>query len=187
VLSIRGGCIGRVFAIAPHDTIIPASPKCPSRTGAAAMSQSIAQIYLHIVFSTRKREPFFTDQVLRAEIHKRLGGQCNKLDCPVIRVGGVADHIHILCRLGKSITVSDFHKEFKRESSQWIKTITPDFANFYWQKGYGAFSVSPSHIEDLCRYIDNQEEHHKTETFQDEFRRLLRKYGVEFDERYVWD
>ncbi len=86
-----------------------------------------------------------------------------------------------------NFALKDFLKELKRESSQWIKTKSPDLADFYWQNGYGAFSVSPSHVDDLCTYIDNQEEHHRTETFQDEFRRLLTKYGVKWDERYVWD
>ena len=151
------------------------------------MSQSLVQIYMHIVFSTKGREPFLEDRSTRDNIHLRLGGLCNELGCPVIRVGGVADHIHVLCRFGKSITVSDFHKEFKRKSSRWIKTASPDLTDFYWQSGYGAFSVSPGHVDELRRYIENQEEHHKTETFQEEFRRLLKKYGVEYDERYVWD
>jgi REP element-mobilizing transposase RayT len=151
------------------------------------MSQSLVQIYLHLVFSTKNRTPFLTDPTIRGEVHKSLGGLCNKLDCPVLCVGGVADHVHILCRFGKAIEVKELFKELKRESSQWIKTMSPDLSEFYWQVGYGAFSVSPSHIEDLRRYIANQEEHHKTETFQEEFLRLLKKYGVEYDERYLWD
>jgi putative transposase len=85
------------------------------------------------------------------------------------------------------MSVVDFIKELKRDSSKWIKTIGPDLGDFSWQAGYGAFSVSPSHIEDLREYIANQEEHHKTETFQEEFLRILKKYGVEYDERYLWD
>lgn len=151
------------------------------------MSQSLAQIYLHIVFSTKDRRAYLQDASLRAELHNYLGGTCNTLDCPVIRVGGVADHVHILCRFGKTIKVADFVRELKRDSSKWLKTKSPSLDDFHWQKGYGAFSVSPSHVEALRRYIGNQEEHHRTESFQDEFRRLLRKYQVEYDERYVWD
>jgi putative transposase len=151
------------------------------------MSQSFAQIYLHIVFSTKHRHPFLHDRKIRDEIHHGLGGECNKLQSPVLRVGGVADHVHILCRFSVIFALKDFLKELKRESSQWIKTKSPDLTDFYWQNGYGAFSVSPSHVEDLCAYIDNQEEHHRKETFQDAFRRLLTKYGVKWDERYVWD
>jgi REP element-mobilizing transposase RayT len=151
------------------------------------MSQSLAQIYLHIVFSTKERRPFLQDKAIRDELHKYLGGTCNNLDCPVLRVGGVADHVHILCRLGRSIAVAELLKELKRDSSQWVKTKSPALSDFYWQNGYGAFSVSPGHVEALREYIANQEEHHRAETFQDEFRRLLTKYGLQWDERYVWD
>jgi REP element-mobilizing transposase RayT len=151
------------------------------------MPQSLAQIYLHLVFSTKDRRPFLQDAALRGELHRYLGGTCNKLDCPVLRVGGAADHVHILCRLGRSIAVADLIKELKRDSSQWVKTKAASLADFYWQNGYGAFSVSPGHVEALREYIASQEEHHRTVTFQDEFRRLLTKYGLEWDERYVWD
>jgi putative transposase len=151
------------------------------------MPQSLAQIYVHIVFSTKERRNFLQDRSMRDECHKYLGGTCNNLGCPVLCVGGVADHVHILCRLGRTMSVADLVKELKRDSSQWLKTKAPDLANFYWQSGYGAFSVSPGHVEALRIYIANQEEHHRTESFQDEFRRLLTKYGIEWDERYVWD
>ncbi len=151
------------------------------------MPQSLAQIYVHIVFSTKERRLFLQNQSIRAEAHKYLGGACNNLGCPVLCVGGVADHVHILCRLGRTTSVADLVKELKRDSSQWLKTKAPDLASFYWQNGYGAFSVSPGHVEALRAYIANQEEHHRTVSFQDEFRRLLTKYGLEWDERYVWD
>jgi REP element-mobilizing transposase RayT len=151
------------------------------------MGQSLAQIYLHIVFSTKNRRPLLQDQTIRNEMHAFLGGECKKLDCPVLRVGGNDDHVHILCRLGRTISIAELVKELKRESSQWVKTKDPSLADFYWQAGYGAFSVSPRHVEILRVYIANQEDHHRTETFQDEFRRLLKKYGIEWDERYVWD
>ena len=151
------------------------------------MPQSLAQIYLHLVFSTKNRSPFLHDQSIRAEMHNYLGGTCNNLDCPVLRVGGVADHVHFLCRLGKTMSVADLVKELKRESSQWAKTKGPALADFFWQSGYAAFSISPGHVEALREYIANQEEQHRTESFQDELRRLLTKYGLEWDERYIWD
>jgi putative transposase len=151
------------------------------------MPQSLAQIYLHLVFSTKDRRPFLQDLQVREEMHYYLGGTSNKLGCPVLRVGGVADHVHILCRLGRTITIADLVKELKRDSSQWAKSMTPELRDFYWQNGYGAFSVSPGHVEDLRAYIANQDEHHRQESFQEEFRRLLTKYGLEWDERYVWD
>ncbi|HMF17765.1 MAG TPA: IS200/IS605 family transposase [Gemmataceae bacterium] len=121
------------------------------------MSQSLAQIYLHIVFSTKERRPFLQNPALREELRKYLGGTCKNLNCPVLCVGGVADHVHILCRLGRTISVADLVKELKRESSKWLKTKAPDLIDFYWQNGYGAFSVSPAHVEALRKYIANQE------------------------------
>lgn len=151
------------------------------------MSQSLTQVYLHIVFSTKHREPFLKDQSIRENLHAYLAGTCKNLESPSLIVGGVEDHVHILCRQSKTITISDHIRELKRESSKWIKQQDSSLESFYWQLGYGAFSISPSHIEALTQYIANQEEHHRTESFQDEFRRLCAKYGLEIDERYCWD
>jgi putative transposase len=151
------------------------------------MPQSLAQVYLHLIFSTKHRRPWLHDQALRDELHNYLGGTCRNLDSPSLLVGGIEDHAHILCRLGTSIAIATLIRDLKRESSKWIKTKHADLADFHWQDGYGAFSISPAHIADLRKYIANQEEHHKKESFQDEFRRILAKYGIEYDERYVWD
>ena len=151
------------------------------------MPQSLAQIYLHIVFSTKYRVPFLADRALREESHTYLGGTCRNLDSPSLIVGGVEDHVHVLCRLGKVWSVSELVRELKRESSKWLKEQSSDLSSFFWQGGYGAFSISPGHVKGLTDYIANQEEHHKKETFQEEFRRLLRLYGIEFGEKYVWD
>jgi putative transposase len=151
------------------------------------MPQSLAQIYLHIVFSTKERRPSLQDRAIRDEMHSYLGGTCNHLDCPVLRVGGTADHVHVLCRFGRTISVADLIRELKRESSKWLKTRAPQLDDFHWQSGYGAFSVSPGHVPILSNYVANQEEHRGKEGFQDEFRRILTKYGLAWDERYVWD
>jgi REP element-mobilizing transposase RayT len=151
------------------------------------MAQSLSQIYVHIIFSTKNRKPFLQDIPSRQRLHKFLAKTCNTLDSPCLEAGGVEDHVHLLCRLSKSSSVSDLIKELKRSSSVWVKTELAGLDEFYWQSGYGAFSISPSHVEALQRYIINQEKHHRRESFQDEFRRLLRKYNIEFDERYVWD
>ena len=151
------------------------------------MPQSLAQIYLHIVFSTKGRRAYLQNPQLRDELHHYLGGACRNQGSPSLIVGGVADHIHILCRLSRTYSVSDLVKELKRESSVWLKTKSPLLADFHWQDGYGAFSISPGHVPLLRTYIAGQEEHHNKETFQDEFRRLLKLYEVEYDERYVWD
>jgi putative transposase len=151
------------------------------------MPQSLAQIYLHIVFSTKDRVGFLRDADPRERTHAYLAGTCNNLDCPAIEVGGVADHVHVLCRLGRTISVAELVRDLKRESSKWIKEQGPTLVDFHWQAGYGAFSVSPSHVDEVQRYIQNQEEHHRTVSFQDEFRRICQKYGLELDERYAWD
>jgi REP element-mobilizing transposase RayT len=142
---------------------------------------------LHIVFSTKGRRAYLQDPALRTELHNYLGGACRNQGSPSVIIGGVADHVHILCRLSRTGSVADLVKELKRESSAWLKTKSPQLAEFHWQDGYGAFSISPSHVEALRKYIAGQEEHHKAESFQDELRRLLAKYGIEYDDRYVWD
>ena len=151
------------------------------------MSQSLVQIYVHIIFSTKNRIPFLTDIAFRERVHAYLAGICNKQDCPAIIVGGVADHVHLLCRLGKQTDISTLIREIKRDSSSWVKEQPLSLSAFYWQSGYGAFSISPSHVDGLADYIRDQEQHHKQETFQDEFRRICAKYGVPLDERYAWD
>ena len=151
------------------------------------MSQSLTQVYLHIVFSTKHRKRFLQDKQTRAEMHAYLVGICRNVQSPSLVVGGADDHIHILCRQSKNLTVVDFLRELKRDSSSWVKKQFPEISSFYWQQGYGAFSISPSHVDALRQYIAGQEEHHRQESFQDEFRRLCKKYGVDLDERYAWD
>ncbi len=151
------------------------------------MSQSLSQIYLHIVFSTKARRPFLQDKTIRERMHVYLKGICDKQDCQSLKVGGVDDHVHIACRLAKTMDVSSLIKALKQGSSIWVKSQFPALSAFHWQNGYGAFSISPSHLPALKQYIDNQEERHRQEPFQDEFRRLLKIYEIEYDERYVCD
>ena len=151
------------------------------------MAQSFAQIYLHIIFSTKQRRKYLQNKSLRDELHRYLGGTCRHLDSPSLAVGGIDDHVHILCRLSRAHSVSKLVRELKRESSKWIKIKDDQLSDFHWQDGYGAFSISPSHVRALRVYIANQEQHHQSESFQDEFRRVLKKYGVKYEERFVWD
>lgn len=150
------------------------------------MGQSLVKNYIHIVFSTKHRKPLI-HQPVETELHSYLGGVCNKLGCQVLIVGGFTDHIHILCMLSKKIALMKLLEELKSHSSKWIKTKGDDYTNFYWQDGYGAFSVNPAEVEIVINYIANQKDHHGKKTFQDEFRAFLKKYEVEYDERYVWD
>jgi REP element-mobilizing transposase RayT len=151
------------------------------------MPHALAEIYVHIVFSTRDRVPFLSDRGLRTEMHGYLAGACRNQKCPALIVGGVEDHVHILCRFGRTLTVANLLKGLKQESSKWIKTKDESLRDFYWQEGYGAFSTIPDRLSALRRYIAEQEEHHKKESFKNEYRRLLKAYNVEYDERYVWD
>ena len=151
------------------------------------MSQSLARICVHLVFSTKQRRPFLSDRNLRMELHAVLGELCNQLSSPVISVGGVEDHVHIACFLGRTRSVSDLIKEIKRESTGWIKKRSSALSEFEWQTGYAAFSISTQHIDRLVEYIRQQEEHHRTETFQEELIRVLKKTQTEYDERYLWD
>ncbi len=150
------------------------------------MGQSLVKNYVHIVFSTKHREPLIHPP-LEEELHAYLGGICNKLECTVLKVGGHTDHIHILCMLSKKITLMKLMEELKSHSSKWMKTRGPGYENFYWQDGYGAFSVNPSEVDTVIAYIANQHEHHSKKKFQDEYRAFLKKYNVDYDERYVWE
>ena len=150
------------------------------------MGQSLTKNYIHIVFSTKHRKPLIDDSI-ETELHSYLGGICNQLECQVVKVGGYTDHIHILCMLSKKIPLMELMKKLKSGSSKWIKTKAERYHNFYWQDGYGAFSVNPAEVEIVANYITNQKEHHRKKTFQDEYRDFLNKYNIVYDEKYVWD
>jgi putative transposase len=150
------------------------------------MPQSLSNILIHLIFSTKDRHPWL-EPGIREKAHAFLAGAVRQCDCEAYRVGGVADHVHLALRLSRTISVAELVKEVKTASSKWMKTQDASLHTFAWQQGYGVFSVSMSQKEALLHYIDTQEEHHHTRTFQDEYRGLLKKYGIEYDERYVWD
>ena len=151
------------------------------------MPQSLSVVYVHLVFSTKDRRPFLRERKVRESLHAYLGDISKRLDCPPILVGGVEDHVHMLARLGRTITQAEWVKEVKRVSNHWLKEHDVELANFEWQGGYADFSVSQSNLKQVQEYIAQQEEHHRTMTFQDELRSLLRKHHVECDECYVWE
>lgn len=151
------------------------------------MPQSLSNILLHVVFSAKERRPFLQDPAIRQELFKYSNGILKNLKCPSLIINGVADHVHILCQLARTIAVADLLKELKTSTSVWIKTQSKDLEFFQWQAGYGVFSVSQSNVEAVKNYIEHQEEHHRTMSYQDEYRELGRRHGVEIDERYVWD
>lgn len=151
------------------------------------MSQSLARVVIHIVFSTKNRRPWLEDIGVRNEVHKYLAQTLMTLGCPGITIDGVADHVHILCNLSRKIAIMDLLEGLKVDSSKFVKTKGEEYHDFCWQGGYGVFSVSESKVPEVRDYIDNQEQHHKRMTFQEEYRLLCQRHGIEIDERYVWD
>ena len=149
------------------------------------MPQSLVKMLAHIVFSTKDRVKIITPEI-EPLLFGYIGGIIRNNDARMIIAGGIADHIHLLVSLGR-IDVGVLIGDIKRNSSRWIKKQDVRFAKFYWQRGYGAFSIGQSQVATVSKYIQKQKEHHKKQTFQDEFRALCRKYDVEFDERYCWD
>ncbi len=150
------------------------------------MAQSLARILVHLIFSSKNWEASLHEDV-RPELHKYLATILKEFDPPAILIGSVEDHVHILFSHFKNHALIKMVEELKKDSSKWIKTKGEHYIGFYWQNGYGAFSVSQSNANEVGRYIANQAEHHRRKTFQDEYREFLRKYEMPYDERYVWD
>jgi REP-associated tyrosine transposase len=151
------------------------------------MPQSLAKILIHIVFSTKHRVPLLKDYQIRSELHAYTIRVLRELESPSLAINSVEDHIHILCLLSRKIAVMKLIEEIKTSTSKWIKTKGAAYRKFYWQGGYGVFSVSESKRKEVVSYIQRQEDHHRRRTFQDEFRLLCAKHGIAIDERYAWD
>jgi REP element-mobilizing transposase RayT len=151
------------------------------------MPQSLARIWLHITFSTAGRRAFLQNGDIREEMFHMLGHHANEIGCPPARSGGWIDHVHILCGLARTVSVAKLLEHLKTETSKWIKRRACDLPDFHWQAGYGAFSVSQSAVPQVIDYIERQAEHHRTMSFQEEFRLICQKHEIEIDERYVWD
>ncbi|MFZ4610521.1 MAG: IS200/IS605 family transposase [Gemmataceae bacterium] len=150
------------------------------------MPQSLARLYIHLIFSTKHREHLITDAV-RNSLHAYMATVLQNLGCDPVLINSVEDHVHILFELSRTVSVSQAVEEVKKSSSKWIKTQGNEFINFAWQAGYGAFTVSESNTSSVRQYIANQQEHHRKKTFQEEYRLFLERHGLVFDERYVWD
>ena len=149
------------------------------------MSQSLSQVYVHIVFHTKYNQDLLKADV-EDELYAYLGSILKANKCVPIAINGIENHIHILCIQSKNIALADLVEELKRNSSRWIKTKGTEYANFAWQGGYGAFSVSAYKAEVVKHYIENQKEHHKTEPVKDEYLKFLKEYGVDYNEDYLW-
>jgi putative transposase len=150
------------------------------------MSQSLVKILIHLVYSTKHRQPWST-KTHREALFAYQAGIYKEWDSPALAIGGMDDHVHALFVLSKNHPLKKIVEEVKKGSSKWAKIEGPKNADFYWQAGYAAFSVSQSNLDEVKKYIENQEEHHRRMTFQDELRALYNRHGIAFDERYVWD
>ena len=152
------------------------------------MPQSLAKVVVHLVFSTKNRTPWLQGQELRQELFAYMATILrNNVDSPAILINGVEDHVHVLGLLSRKFAIMDVVQEAKTETSKWLKKQSPALTTFAWQAGYGIFSVSESNIPAVKSYIENQEDHHRCVSFQDEFRVLCKRHGIEWDERFVWD
>ncbi|MGC3992309.1 MAG: IS200/IS605 family transposase [Chthoniobacteraceae bacterium] len=150
------------------------------------MPQSLARLSIHLVFSTKNRERMITDNV-RDSLHAYMASVMQNHKCPATLINSVEDHVHVLFELARTVAISDIVEEVKKASSKWMKSQGTEFADFAWQLGYGAFAVSESNILMVREYIANQREHHRTKSFQEEYRAFLERHKIAFDERYVWD
>jgi REP element-mobilizing transposase RayT len=150
------------------------------------MPQSLSSILIHLIFSTKNREPFLTPEI-DAELYPYMASILKALKSPALIINGTSDHLHTLFSLSRVATVADVVEEVKTESSKWIKRIGIEFQHFHWQSGYGAFSIGQSQVSTVKRYISRQKQHHRRITFQDEYRKFLKAYDVKYDERYIWD
>jgi REP element-mobilizing transposase RayT len=186
-LPRRGGNIpAQGNALGEERPQIGKALKGRDKTRTKSMPQSLAKNLIHLIYSTKHRTPCLAPEV-RSRLFAYKAGILKEWDSPALVIGGVADHVHLLFRLSKNHALVKVIEEVKQGSSKWLKTQGNEFCDFHWQAGYGAFSVSQSNVEQVKRYIEQQEEHHRTRTFQDELRALLKRHGIEYDERYVWD
>jgi len=150
------------------------------------MSQSLSKVYIHIAFSTKLRHNQI-DEFIETPLFEYLGGICKGLECNPVKVGGYKNHVHVLCTLSRKISQMKLMEELKKQSSKWVKTKGEEYSNFYWQDGYGIFSVNPMQVPDVVKYIENQKAHHQKVTFEEELLTFLKKYKVDYDERYLLD
>lgn len=150
------------------------------------MPQSLFKILVHVVFSTKNRVDLIAPEI-ESDLFGYIHGIIENNDSKLIIANGTANHVHLLLSLGKKTDIPVLVGDIKRSSSSWIKKQNLSYNNFYWQKGYGAFSIGQSQVGTITNYIKNQKVHHQKHDYESEFRAWLAKYEIDFDERYVWD
>jgi putative transposase len=160
--------------------------ECPERAQETAMPQSLAKDYIHLIFSTKNRERTIQNTI-RSRLHEYMGGILNHHGCVPIEINSEPDYVHILFLMTRTESLSDVIGQLKKSSNDWLKSAGREYADFYWQGGYAAFSVSKSQVDEVRRYIQNQQEHHRVKSFQEELRAFFKAYEMEYDERYVWE
>ena len=149
------------------------------------MAQLLCKIYLHIIFHVKTTSPTI-DETHWSRVHSYIGQLVNSTGCQVIRVGGVKDHIHVVCTLSRNEAIAHLVEEIKRNSSRWLKSLDKRYQSFAWQGGYAAFSISQSVVERTIEYVNNQKKHHQRVSFQDEYLQFLKTYNVDYDEKFVF-
>ena len=150
------------------------------------MPHSFCKIYTHSIFSTKDRQRWL-DESVRSRVHGYLATIARKLGCSYVVVGGVEDHVHILTEISKNVNLANMVGRMKEGSSKFIKTLGAEYEKFYWQSGYSVFSLGPTRVDDVKSYIERQVEHHRRQTFKEEYLAFLKRYGIEYDKRYVWE
>ena len=150
------------------------------------MASTLTNLLYHIVFTTRKKQNLISP-ALFVELYPYIGGIIREEKGKLLKIGGTLDHVHLLARFSASVSVSEMMRRVKGSSSKWVNENSKSASHFKWQRGYGAFSVSESSVENVVNYIENQEEHHRKTTFEEEFLLLLQKHKISYDEKYVWD
>ncbi|MEE6127666.1 IS200/IS605 family transposase [Chryseobacterium arthrosphaerae] len=150
------------------------------------MPQSLVKNYVHIVFSTKYRNDFI-DEEIEQELYSYIAVLCRDFEYRALQIGGTDNHIHILCRLSQKIPLMKLVQEVKAHSSKWIKTKGKKYENFFWQDGYGAFSVSEKDVQMITNYIKKQRQHHQKQDFKNELIGILEKHKMDYDEKYLWD
>jgi putative transposase len=149
------------------------------------MAQTLVSLLVHVVFSTKNRADLITPDI-EPDLYKYMSGTLGGMESPCLKIGGTANHVHLLVSQSKNIALAFMLEELKKSSSKWIKKNGPRFRSFKWQDGYGAFTIGQSNVAALKRYIERQKIHHRQRSFEDELRGLLKKYDVRYDERYIW-
>ena len=150
------------------------------------MAQTLVSLMVHVIFSTKNRAPVIRPEI-EPELFAYIGGILKNNESRLLDAGGTADHVHLLISQSKNAAISSLMKDVKKDSSSWIKTKGNGFRNFHWQDGYGAFSIGQSNVDEVKRYIARQKEHHRKRSFQEELIQFLEEYGIEYDERYLWN